>query len=916
MIRSVRCTLPLIALLIGGAALGAQAPTAQGRVSGQVVEQATGRPMPEVQVEVIGTGITAKTDLDGRYRTVPLPAGRYSVRAIIIGFRSTQHDSVLVEDGRSTDVSFALQPLPIELAGVTVEAQRAPPSKATDAGLLAARRAAAGVSDGVSAQGIARSPDANAGEAVRRMTGVTLFDGKFLVVRGLGERYSNALLNGAEMPNPVVEKKIPPLDLFPAGLIASVVAAKTATPDKPGDFAGGSVDLVTKDFPESRLLQFTASQSYNDQATFRSVPLPPMVGTDFLGIDNGRRQPPSIPFGNLPASAQKPVLQGFQDNVWNPPPRRALPGTGFSATYGDQWQGTSNALGAVLSLTYNNSVSFTPDRLFNLYYVGREATASVAWGGLANVIVRLGHLHKLGWKNLYSRSADQTSVSGEGSEGTVLNLSYQMRYVERYLWQTQLTGEHHVFGTTLEWKGTLGRARIEDPDNHAANYATALEVGGGTQVGGKRLIRRLADLTRSGQVDWSVPVSLRFQGDALFKAGGYYRAKRRDYDARDVIINRDGLTAPASGMDGVIEHLPPEQVFAPENLGTYFSYISSANHNDPFFADDNVAAAYAMVDVPVLPMVRLVTGVRAEQWKLALRPGGNDPEGNWLKFGEDSVIRRHDLDYLWSGNLTIGVTENMKVRLAATRTLARPDSREISPGQYTPIAGLGNCTEQGNPDLQATRITNGDIRWELYPRQDELLAVSGFYKRFDQPIIELRTTGGFQNANAECTIGNGRSAEVRGGELEVRQLLGPLGVGLNLTVVSSSIVFPENTGLLARRFIGQSPFVANAYLAYEPAASRIQFSLLYNYFGDRITKYSNNQTANAPPYPNPNWVERHRHTVDAKVRVAVTPRFRLALSGKNLSRAPIFIIEDSGSRRVVEHYNLGLSFSTSLTYDF
>src|SRR5215831_53412 len=152
--------------------------------------------------------------------------------------------------------------------------------------------------------------------------------------------------------------------------------------------------------------------------------------------------------------------------------------------------------------------------------------------------------------------------------------------------------------------------------------------------------------------------------------------------------------------------------------------------------------------------------------------------------------------------------------------------------------------------------------------------------------------------------------------MRTRSARSATGAAPRSAVASSKIVFPENTGLLARRFIGQSPFVANAYLAYEPAASWIQFSLLYNYFGDRITKYSNNQTANAPPYPNPNWVERHRHTVDAKVRVAVTPRFRLALSVKNLSRAPVFIIEDSGSRRVVEHYNLGLSFSTSLTYDF
>src|SRR5262249_26240019 len=185
--------------------------------------------------------------------------------------------------------------------------------------------------------------------AVRRMTGVSLLGGKFLVVRGLGERYSNALLNGAEMPNPVVEKKIPPLDLFPAGLIASVVANKTATPDIPGDFAGGSVDLVTKDFPESRLLQLGFTLSANDRTTFQDVPVRSRTASDLLGIDNGGRQAPYIPFGNLTPLQQKPILQAFRDNTWNPAPRYILPGYGMNATYGNQWQGSHNALGAIFS---------------------------------------------------------------------------------------------------------------------------------------------------------------------------------------------------------------------------------------------------------------------------------------------------------------------------------------------------------------------------------------------------------------------------------------------------------------------------------------------------------------------------------------------------------------------------------------
>ncbi len=910
----------------GSRSLAAQAPGG-GRITGRVIDRETGRPLSDVRVSLEGLAVVGETDLDGRFRTAPLPAGMYAVRATRIGFTAARVDSVVVRDGQSALVEIALAPLPLELSAVTVEATAASPKASNDAGLLALQRTASAVTDGTSAQSIARSPDTNAGEAVRRVTGVTLFDGKFLVVRGLGERWSNALLNGAEMPNPVVEKKIAPLDLFPAGLIESVVAVKTATPDKPGDFAGGSVDLTTKDFPESRLLQVSVSQSYNDQVTFRSVPVPPRSGTDFLGIDDGWRQPPPIPYGALDIAAQKPILQGFRDIMFDPAPRRILPGLGLGLQYGDQWQaGGSGALGAILSLTYQNRITYAPERLSNIFYLTHEAKASVDWGGIADLSYRFGARHKLGWKSLYTRSADQTAVAGQGSDGGSFTRSYVLRYVERYLWQSQLTGEHDVYGSRLEWKATLGRAQVDDPDNHMAAYVTAVEAGAGTSVGGKRLVRTLVDRTHSVQGDWSVPISLRRPGDALLKVGGYYRWKHRDYDGRDLLILRDPVSAPASGLDGVIETLPPEQVFAPENLGTYFSYISPDTRNNPYFADDNVGAAYGMVDVPVLPRVRLVSGVRFERWRLWMQPGGNDPEGNHIKFHGDSDIALDNLDPLWSGNLTVGLSDRMNVRFAGYRTLARPDSREISPGRNTPIAGFGNCEEQGNPNLRRSLITNGDLRWEFYPRPGELFAVSGFYKYFDQPIIELRTTVSI-NGGATCTIINGNSAAVSGGELEVRKLLdflpgalGKLGLGLNVTGVTSSIAVPAGQGIQARRFIGQSPVVINGYLAYEPPGSRLSFSVLYNYFGDRITKYANKegptQGTTTTRYPNPNQVERGRATLDAKLRLALSGRLKLACSGKNLLRSAIVIAEDSGDRRLVDHYNPGVSISTSLTYDF
>src|SRR5262245_23195103 len=349
--NSVRLAVPLFVLLASGSLAGlasgqeqpkpvpvpapaqeapkpAPAPQPQGpagRIAGQVLDRTTGRPLRGARVSVVGQPAAFEADLEGRYRSTVIPVGVYTVRAVLIGYKPGQQDSIKVTAGQSTVVNFALESAPMQLQAIVVEAAAGPPKVGNDAGLIAFRQSAPIVADGISAQAIARAPDANAGEAVKRVTGVTLFDGKFLVVRGLGERYSNALLNNAPMPNPVVEKKVAPLDLFPAGLIGSMVAQKTATPDIPGDFAGCSLNLVTKDFPENRVTDFMVGVRGAESATFQMRPMAPTGGSDWLGMDNGGRTPPTIPYGNLPVSEQKPILQAFPDDVWNPAARHIGP---------------------------------------------------------------------------------------------------------------------------------------------------------------------------------------------------------------------------------------------------------------------------------------------------------------------------------------------------------------------------------------------------------------------------------------------------------------------------------------------------------------------------------------------------------------------------------------------------------------
>ncbi len=759
------------------------------------------------------------------------------------------------------------------------------------------------------------------------MTGVSLIGGKFLVIRGLGERYSNALLNGAEMPNPVVEKKIPPMDLFPAKLIDALVATKTATPDRPGDFAGGSVEITTKDFPETSVAQVAITGEYNSQASFQQLQLAPRGGTDFLAIDDGRRRAPAIPFNQPDVFKRAAVLQGFGYNVWDPSSRFVAPNFGLDLSLGDQVQGEKNAFGYIAALSYKNRAVYSPDRVYNIYFQGQQGSALVDWGGIVNLSWRLGQGTKLGLKNIYTRSADETTLSAAGTQeaSDVFERVYQVSYVERWLWQSQLTGDHRLhllIPSTVAWKATVGQAQVDNLDNHSAKYQTDINFGG-TSLTALHQVRLLHDNIGSGQLDWSFPFSLRGPQDALFKLGGLYRARVRDYQASDVLVLPSAQAGTVTGLSQVdFGAMAPEQAFAPENLGSYWEWRGSDNNNDPYKTDDRLGAAYGMLDFPILRPVRVVGGVRFEKWDFVLKPGGDNPMGDFIARGR--TIERHDLDPLWSVNLTYALTNTMNLRAAAYRTLARPDAREISPGQYTPIGGLGSCSEVGDSTIERSLINNYDLRWEMYPRPGELFAVSGFFKYFQRPIIEIRTTGSVVGNTAQCITKNGDNAKLGGLEFEGRRaldflpgFLSNLSLGANLTLTQSAIEIPQGLGIGSREFIGESPYLINGMLGYASPKGGATFSLLYNYYADRLVKYSNRNVPNqTTPEPNPNWVEQGRGQLDAKLGLRIGARLGLTLSGKNLTGSSVKVVEDAAPGRLVEQYNPGLTIGTSVSYDF
>ncbi|MCU0623923.1 MAG: carboxypeptidase regulatory-like domain-containing protein [Gemmatimonadaceae bacterium] len=912
------------ALLALGATPPAAAPVARGFLTGRVVDKATARPLPGANVSVVGTALRAQTDLDGRFR-LSVPAGVYQVRVVRLGSLAQQQDGVRIVAGSGTTVTFALGEAVVQLQSQRVTAETAPRRSNSDDALLAMQRASTRVSDGISAEAIRRAPGANAGDAIVRVTGVSVVDNKFAVVRGLAERYSNTLLNGVELPSPEPQKKIVPLDIFPSSLLESIVVSKTGTPDRPGDFAGGSVEVTTKEFPDATVADASVTTSYNSAATFRRIAHLPQRGIDVFGFDaGGRRQAPTpLPAPGDATAATERFAERLR-GVWTPSPTPISPNVGAAANLGGRLGGESAPLGYVLAVTWNRQTEATPNRFFQNVFLPSglaENTATVSQaitqadlGGIANFALRLGGSNKFGWKNVYTRSSEELVSTSSGfapaNGQDVERRIHQVRYITRTLLQSQLSGDHllgRLFGSRLEWKVTAATARRDEPENRALAYQRS-STDSVFQMfpnlpGSAFWIRELRDDVRTGQIDWSTPIGRLLPGGTQFKVGALSRSRFRSFDGTLLTTNLDGVPASAPWL-----RLPPERIFTPELLGGSLLRLRRDDARTlPYEAQDDVRSLYGMIEVPIRPWLRLVAGAREERWALDIY----SPRKDTLP----PATTRRNRDLLPSANLTLRLGDRQNLRLAAYQTVARPDPREVSNDAYEAVAG--DCSNIGNPALQRSTIRNADIRWERYPAPGEVMSVSAFAKRFTDPIVEFLGTDA---GNCYIRPANAPSARLTGAEFELRRglsfLPGPLrrlSTGINVTLVRSEATARINADTSRTlKLQGQSDRLVNASLLYT-SPSGVELSLLANYFSDRVVRYGDVLTG-AETRVVADVIEQGRLGIDARLRRKVG-RATMTLSARNLTDNEIRFTQRSDVGVLqVGYFRPGITLSLGVGY--
>lgn len=903
-------------------------PPARGRgaVWG-VVKSRDGDTLLEAIVTVLSRKDVTTTDEEGRYR-LELSPGTYQLRVQYELHRSVRVANVRVAAGRTTRVDVVLEPDAAaveEIAPVEAEVERT-----SAASQLFLRKNATRASDSIGAQDIAKTPDRNAADAVKRVVGTTVVDGRYIFVRGLGDRYTSTMLNGSPLPSPEPDRQAVPLDMFPSLVLADLTVSKTFTPDVPGDFTGGLLDIHTRELPDKFLFQTTLGIGANSESTFQKGLSYSGGSLDWLGIDDGgRKLPREVPAARVtrlrPDGTLNPDLTAVGRAVNTPMGTDRtvnLPNGSFSGVIGDSFDlGKKRVFGYVAGLSYSRRFQNRNDEIIRTYgldpnrpgelvrfndYRGQTGLDTVTWSALGSATYAFDEDHKVVLTGLYSRNSEKEGrvIAGQNDEQASDIRDERIRFVNRNLVYAQLRGQHRLrslASAELRWTALWARAQLSDPNLRETVYvddpSQGLTYRESTQSG-QHFYAAQSETTRSGSLDWDQPVTTA-KNPTKIKMGGMVTLRGRSFNARRFRF----LQIP--GADPAVFREPPNQLFTDGNVGTALELEEWTRPTDAYAARYDVYAGYAMADVGVTSRLRLVVGERIEASRQTVQsydPFSADAER------VNSVLARTDL--LPSANVIYKVTDASNLRLSATRTVARPQLRELAPFVFSDFFGAREIL--GNPNLDRTNIANFDARFEVFPRAGEVLAISVFHKRFAKPIepIILPTSRGvvsFQNAEGAVNTGlelEGRKAlDFVSSALREFTLLG------NVTFVHSRVDLDTSTGVQTsehRPLAGQSPFVVNTALDWNHDATKTRVRLLYNVFGERIAQVGMNGL--------PDVYEQPRHIVDVAVAQGVGEHVDLKATIENLLDAPVRFTQGEDGAFLTNRYRTGQTFWLMATY--
>jgi outer membrane receptor protein involved in Fe transport len=880
---------------------------AQGRIIGRVVDAGNGAGIADAGIQIVGTTTGTMTGIDGKY-AINVPTGTVTLTVRRIGFKPVTVSGIFVGSGQVVEKNIEMSAVNIVLSAqvVTAGANRGSINDALDN-----QKNSSNVINSITAEQIAKSPDGDAAQAVGRVSGVSVQDGKYVFVRGLGDRYTQTSLNGARIPSPEPEKKVVPLDMFPTGLLQTITTIKTFTPDQPGDFSGAQVDIQTKEFPANRTWTMGVSSGMSDAVYGRTLVMPNYVRGDNFAMGAMPRQLPSFlaGFGNfsrtIPTQQDYNRIVGEFRNSWTPTNNVGGLNSSTSFSVGGNDPIFGHKVGYLVSSTYSYSqeAKLNQTRALALaqggaepsavdQYTGETGKSSVLWGGLANASTLLGTRTRLAFNNTYNRTMDSEARREQGlSEnlGIPFIISRQ-KYVERSVFSSQLLLQSDVTDNQkLEVSATTTGVSRAEPDRSEFVQAIFSDPNNGQTMApqwfsssNEGAVRTFSDLTeRSYELRGFYRIQLNTMS---IKFGGLGRWAGRDANSTAYSISASGLTQQQREQSA-------EQIFTLYPTGRVWN-VTPIGVGGTYTASDYTSAAFGMVGIDVNSQLNVITGARAEYSNVLVKAQPT--------IGSVTFTNPVFLDVLPALAVTYKYTDFVNFRVSASQTVSRPEYRELAPIMYREVMGFDNVF--GNPKLKRALIQNYDFRWEYYSTEGEVFSIGLFAKHFTNPIERV-----YQGSSGTriITFVNAEGANNYGVEVELRKNLGDYFVlSTNATIMNSDIQLTKGASAVTntnRAMVGQAPYMFNTGLTWN--YNEASMTVLYNVVGPRITE--------AGETPLPDVVEQKRDIIDLSARFPIWNNLSVRMDIKNILDAPYQLLQGNIVR---ERYTMGRGFNIGFNW--
>ncbi len=908
-----------IALTLSISLIAIIANAQSGKIAGKIIDSKTGETLPGATVLIEGTTKGASADFDGNFTLSGLQSGKYTLIASYITYDNKKFVDVVVKSGEVTDFNIGLdQSSSQTLKEVVVQAEM---NKENTNTLLVMQKNNASVSDGISSESIKKTPDRTTSDVIKRISGATIQDNKFAIIRGMSDRYNAAFINGAPLPSSESDKKAFSFDIFPSNLLDNIVILKTATPDLPGDFAGGVIQINTKSIPEKNSQSISIGAGYNTQTTFKDYKTYKGGKTDFLGVDDGTR---SIA-GGLPTtkdySNDKLSQIDYAKMVnydWSLQTKNALPNYNIQYSLANVGKIFKKDAGSIFALTYNNNTNttFTNRRDFseqgtnydvikNYDYKDTNYVTNVLASALWNLAYKLNENHQIGLKNLYSINSENKVVTRRGAldyNNNKWEKSNVRWFTQNQIYSVQLNGDHYIEKAKIKikWVGGYSNIKRELPnlrtmkytkqsilqnvENDSIPYTATIATGNSTTAenGGTMLFTTTKETIKSAKYDISRIFKIKKSTHEI-KIGGNHIYRDRSFEARlfgygmyrknsSLIANTDLLL------------LDENQIFAPENMGIIngpgnkdggFLLVEATTPKDNYKASSMLHAGYLSLDSRIFDKLRFIYGARIESYQQKITYY-LQPDVATIK---DSTV----VDILPSVNAVYSVNDKTNIRLAYYRTISRPEFRELVPFTFKDF--ITGYSIGGNPGLVRAKIDNYDLRGEWFPGAGQIVSGSAFYKRITN-ATEMSVDGAAQIKS--LTYVNVPLVENIGFELEYRfklstlfktdssKIMENLTLFTNFAYIKSKVDVSKIIGAdgTSRPLQGQSPYIINAGLQYLDNEKGWGASVSYNVIGRRIVIVG----ASAEP----DFYEAPRHVLDFQLSKTINQKFEIKLNVRDI----------------------------------